>query len=373
MDVSDFTVLTGPQASGKTTIAKAIYLFRSVKEDVLELLGMEQSQSDFNVLLRQMFLRKFQGLFGDTHSEKMRIRYMYDDDNQIEIQSKCVKKSIVQPVWLTAFNAHVHWPTVVSHQTFFIPAGRTVSTQLASSLAFILAKLSDEQKSQLDYATRTYLEKILEHQYSFRHGWAGLDDLAEDKATLDAAKQLGARILGGEYQYLKWQGEYIILPDGKEIQIHLASSGQQEAVWVLNFLYRALAKDEKTFFIIEEPESHLFPEAQNDMMQFVSLIKNAGHQMLITTHSPYVLASVNNLLYAHQVGQKKPEETRKIIGEKLWLNPKTFAGLHVCNGKPENAMDAETQLFRNELIDGVSAKINGEFDALLELNYTGVD
>jgi len=34
LDLNDFTVLTGPQSSGKSTVAKAVYFFRTVKQDI---------------------------------------------------------------------------------------------------------------------------------------------------------------------------------------------------------------------------------------------------------------------------------------------------------------------------------------------------
>ena len=37
MDLEKFCVLTGPQASGKSTIAKAIFFFRTIKDECLSL------------------------------------------------------------------------------------------------------------------------------------------------------------------------------------------------------------------------------------------------------------------------------------------------------------------------------------------------
>ena len=34
MKIDDFTILTGPQSSGKSTIARAIYFFRTMKNDI---------------------------------------------------------------------------------------------------------------------------------------------------------------------------------------------------------------------------------------------------------------------------------------------------------------------------------------------------
>ena len=37
LECSSFMTLTGFQASGKSTIAKAVYYFRTIKEDIIEL------------------------------------------------------------------------------------------------------------------------------------------------------------------------------------------------------------------------------------------------------------------------------------------------------------------------------------------------
>lgn len=38
MEIHDFCVFTGPQSNGKSTIAKALYYFRTVKQDVLSII-----------------------------------------------------------------------------------------------------------------------------------------------------------------------------------------------------------------------------------------------------------------------------------------------------------------------------------------------
>ena len=38
LTLDSFTILTGPQANGKSTAAKAVYFFRSVKQDILSIM-----------------------------------------------------------------------------------------------------------------------------------------------------------------------------------------------------------------------------------------------------------------------------------------------------------------------------------------------
>lgn len=80
------------------------------------------------------------------------------------------------------------------------------------------------------------------------------------------------QILHGEYRNVDGE-ERLQLADDRYIKINFASSGQQEAVWILNVVFYYLLNNKKSFFIIEEPESHLFPNAQKLMAEFISLAK----------------------------------------------------------------------------------------------------
>ena len=56
--------------------------------------------------------------------------------------------------------------------------------------------------------------------------------------------------------------------------------------------------------MVEEPEAYLFPVAQKQIIDFA-----------ITTHSPYILSSLNNLLYAYNLGADKSEYSRFQVDE----------------------------------------------------------
>ena len=71
----------------------------------------------------------------------------------------------------------------------------------------------------------------------------------------------------------------------------------------MNVLY-----NEVIFRVIEEPEAHLHPIAQKHLMHIIALMRNhINSQIVITTHSPYLLAVLKNLLTAGQLSEKKPE------------------------------------------------------------------
>ncbi|MFM7370804.1 MAG: AAA family ATPase, partial [Sphaerospermopsis kisseleviana] len=97
--------------------------------------------------------------------------------------------------------------------------------------------------------------------------------------------------------------------NGKSTLINFASSGQQEVVWILLLILVLILNQRNVFLVIEEPEAHLFPVAQKQMIDLIALLANqAANQIILTTHSPYILSSFNNLLYAHQLGLQKSEQ-----------------------------------------------------------------
>ena len=153
------------------------------------------------------------------------------------------------------------------------------------------------------------------------------------------------------------------------VKLNYASSGQQEVVWILNVLFYYLLNGESTYFIIEEPESHLFPNSQKLVMEFIALVCNGnGNQLFLTTHSPYILGTINNLLYADKVSKDVDEsQLSRIISKNKWLNYDKVNAIFVQNGKIKSCLDEEFKSIENEVIDGVSEQINEDYDKMLEL------
>ena len=252
----------------------------------------------------------------------------------------------------------------------YIPAGRSMITLLSQQLSYIYATMDDMQKRSLDTCTKDYLERILGLKPEFSEG---LQSLAYSSGRSGLSPRLVAqaldltqKILRGTYRYSNGE-EQIVLEDGKYVKINFSSSGQQECVWILNLLFYYLVQQKEILFIIEEPESHLFPKSQKYITELIALVNNCGHSIVLTTHSPYVLGTLNNLLYAKTISPQARKEANKIIRESLWLDYNAFDSWFVKNGTIENCMDADIHMIQNEKIDEISKVINEDFERLLEM------
>ena len=95
------------------------------------------------------------------------------------------------------------------------------------------------------------------------------------------------------------------------------------------------------------------------MIELIALVINAGNNVLLTTHSPYVLGAINNLLYADIVQQSSPERVEAIVPRSKWLCTEDCDARFVSNGRADSCMDPELQQIDNSLIDDISHVIRG--------------
>lgn len=192
-------------------------------------------------------------------------------------------------------------------------------------------------------------------------------------------------ILGVDYKFENGR-DVIIMKNGKEISILEASSAINSAIPLLLVFddavelmkpsNRVYHKKNQPYLIIEEPELNCFPTTQQKIVEhFVSKIKfeensESGYylRLVVTTHSPYILTSLNNLMYAYEVGQKEPSEVNKIIDKKYWINPDDVSAYMLLpDGRSKDILDRKEKLIKAEKIDSVSEILNKQFDALLNI------
>lgn len=407
LEEKEFLLLTGPQASGKSTVAKALFFFRTVKEDILTLLLKRASNPEpagsFHKNIETQLRGKFLQIFGSSWgmNPKMRMKYFYARNTYIELYLVDSKNpGEANYIWIEfSRNLHSsfkHWEETVwtdylsdlkdklkcqlaqlfhdPYETVFIPAGRSMLTLLTTQLNYIFTTLDESQRRTIDYCTQTYIERILRLKPLFVNGMQGLlfdkRNLTQDEIDEPVVSQAIALIdsvLKGKYAYVGGE-ERLELENGKYVKINFASSGQQESVWIFNLFFYYLLEKKPVFFILEEPESHLYPDAQKAVAEMVGLLLNAKNSALITTHSPYFLGELNNLLLAGKISNaQNREQVALIVSEQKQLHVEMLGAYAVSNGVLTSCVEKDLGLIHNEVIDGASVEINRENDALYEI------
>lgn len=119
---------------------------------------------------------------------------------------------------------------------------------------------------------------------------------------------------------------------------------------------------EEHCFYFEEPETHLHPNAQVEVVKTIAYLISRGHRFVITTHSPFILYVINNLIQAHIAYDGKPPE-----GE-FSIDPDHVAAY--CMGEnPHSIVDKETRLLDLDEIDDVFDDIGEYFQTMLDVAY----
>ena len=152
-------------------------------------------------------------------------------------------------------------------------------------------------------------------------------------------------------------------------KLSYASSGQQESIWILLLIFLLILDRKNVFIVFEEPEAHLYPEAQKNIVDLISLLWNSGkNQVILTTHSPYILSSLNNLISTRNISEKQSEIVSKVVNRNLWLRWKSLDAYFVNKTEIANIIDPELKLIQSEAIDSASAIINDSYNKLFEID-----
>ena len=418
MEIDDFTIFIGPQTSGKSTIAKSVFFFLSLRDDMMVSLQKNFDnyilQNEFESF-RQVIKTKFYEYWGGADmgsSSTFELKYFYSENIWIQLVYKrpseelftlnfskdfvsqihsishylkmssyivrvfptskdIAQKALEKDRALTELNNRLNEIFGFDSDLLFIPAGRSILSTLSE-------QIQNLNPRSLDPLMKTFIDRI-----NASKGFNGSDNLESHnyysdsnigEQTLKILRELSESILKGSYFYDDFEdgGDKIKISDQNYIKLLSASSGQQEAVWIIQMILLLILSKQKVFIVIEEPEAHLFPEAQKNIINLITLLANVNdNQVFITTHSPYLLTSLNNLVYAYQVGQKHPEKVSAIVDKQLWLNPEKlqayFVGGKDNKGKIRSIIDPDLKIIQAEEIDGASRMINQEFDQLFNL------
>lgn len=373
IEVKDFLVLIGPQAAGKSLCAKLLYFFRTINEEIAynprtKTLG---KLSDLYMRLRN----KFESFFPKPYwSEQVFcIEYYHETKKIFSVNKEKYQelKLYLDQKFLTAFLEIVQWDDIKPNDNLkyfaplfardiFIPAGRSFFSLLQKNIFRFLQTNNNIDPFLLEFGI--FYEDIKQTAHSIP---------AEAKALIHS-------ILKGEYLYadnLLW------LDDGRKITLELLSSGQQEALplaLVLAYIISSRFKFCNMINIyVEEPEAHLFPDAQEQVSRLISFLRyNANHTVtfVITTHSPYMLVAFNNLIKAGDIVKQNPglkDTVCKEIPESMHIDIERFSAYSLENGRATSIIDGETNLISAGAIDGVSESIMETFNALLDIEFEG--
>lgn len=433
IEIKPALILIGQQASGKSTVAKLIYFFQSLSSEFFSRYykssneGVEITE-DLIIPIRE----KFYDFFGSTfHLPDFEIVYHYEENRYLSLsltpkkkinahfseafftkkdfqELRGYKKMLLQLKTELANIDNVAKKVALDerhlsylHQladkintlfcnehndSLFILAGRNATIGYSETFENMLQQSIQkniEEQGHRAFETKeqtidetlmlNFMQRVVKMRQSFINlgNFEGMITHANGrlKPRLQLANRLIREVLRGQYSNSEF-GERIVHPGQGYVYLKNASSGQQESIRILQDAFLSIYQGNKLLRIVEEPEAHLFPEAQMSTIQLLVLMLNSAsaNHLILTTHSPYTLTVINNLIYAAKVGARHPDQVNSIIKKELWLPMDNVSAYMLQNGEASDIMDAEMGEIKAELIDSISNVINQQYDQLLQLD-----
>ncbi len=388
--IRKINVIIGPQSSGKSVCAKLLFFFKTTFYDLMNNWNKFMNLEDFEIYQYKKFVDYFP--FEYWNNSKFEIEYQYGsfhfkitrkssrsnklyfeytkeiEDIFLKIDKKrkgfsfesdpSLIKSVIFEEVSKIFKSDEH----LTKFQLYSPAERNLIPMMSTvfpSVSSINSIFSEYLRFYNDIKNEIYiLEK--EFHMKFQH--------------LEAFNKIILPILGGKI--IVENGRDYISTDARKIIISSASSGQQTfytlGVILKALLFGKLKIDNGCTLYVEEPESHLFPDAQERVLKALMFFSKKSvnkNQLFITTHSPYILSLMNNFLQAGHMVESGVNKKKigSIINEDFAIKPTEFSAYSIQDGVLRNIIDSETLLINAVIIDNTANNINNDFDNLLNL------
>ena len=400
-DFKSINILIGPQGSGKSVTVKLMYFFKNFINEIVKNIENEESKRDLDKNQKEIFLNFFQKetwpkddflivyknnitsislkkvdskiIFEYSENLKKLLKKgkkiytsekaKYANDHKIsnfrfkrELSDK-IKKCIQEELGVES-----------TFEQFFIPAGRSFFANIQSTIFSFLSDNRSLDPFLIEFGSfyeslKRYYNDIIVNNNSPQRQDKEFDELT-------------SQILSSNYLREK-EKDYLIHKDSRKVNLTNASSGQQETlplIIILKALNYISSSGGGFTLYIEEPEAHLFPTAQKRIVELLARTfnsKNRNFQIFITTHSPYILSSFNNLIYAGNLAENIKYSTRveEVISPKEYLESYLFSVYSLRNNVRSYLIDEETKLITTTILDSVSDDISIEFDKLLNIEF----
>jgi AAA domain, putative AbiEii toxin, Type IV TA system len=398
LDLSPFTVLIGPQGSGKSIIAKLVYFCYEHLISWVRSPDSDEYISDFSHRIAEQFASLFPtatwgdkpfsisfvagsyGLYLERDANRRSVQVSFSEalsrdyealrarvqaaleGNPLKDGDPIRKRMELIESEVDAFGSRVDaaLQTDRIHGLLFVPAGRTLFNYVGRA-----ARASAGLNIPLDAITERFgsLVEIIRDMYA-RHG-----DVYDTEKDRDVMQSL----FGGRLVFEK-DANRLELNDGRAIPLSLLSSGLQELLPLWLAMRMGFTG---SLMFIEEPEAHLFPTTQSKLIEVLAdLVEGSSSpRLFVTTHSPYTLAKLNNLLKAGEVaalGDEQATRVSKIVPPTAWLSNRDLNAYAIWDRKLVRIMD-DSGLIDGDYLDSISGVISDEFLDLLAIQYPESD
>lgn len=403
LEIKKINIIIGPQANGKSLLAKLLHFFKTINEEFFEGIRLNKSKRDFDKGIITAFEEKFPRYTWEGSSFSI----IYDLD---EINIKIIgRKNSSGKTSLTINYSPLIAKIFTNKKKVYIKHLAEIKTtekpgrpQFAFAESQVFFEHVIEPLRREDYssffsnpifipATRSFFANLQKNIFTFLASNLDIDPYLKEFGSLyenskrwykdghlnKESKEISAElysavesIISGDYEYHDEQDW--IIHKGRRINLVNASSGQQEALPMLLSLcvWPILRRNQPgNMCFIEEPEAHLFPTSQGHIVSILStLYAKVGASFFITTHSPYIISALNNFILASdKIGESTLTlaEFTQLNGSGYPIKFEDVSAYTMSNGEAESINDEEYRMIGADMLDNISEHFESVMNKML--------
>lgn len=392
VEIKPFCILIGHTASGKSTIAKLLDLFNS-----LDFYGIQKGDhlSEFLLLLKK---------YGVDFKLKEQTSIVYQNNEyKWTVTSNGIDTNYPYADIVYGWKGMLRGPQTKSIKELITSTLNRLNEEIRSSKLQeleLIEQFPDEKMKSIHYfrffnallneyifqgsdsiyipAERILMSILSQSIFGFYERGINLPDCLKTFGNLYSLAKVKSPYsidflnLKVKFDEEAENGDKIQLESGEEIDLIQASSGLQSVIPLLSVF--DLALKENAVSIIEEPELNLYTEVQKDLTEYlVKRTKEKKAKLFITTHSPYILSTIQNLLQAGNIAAESPEKAEqvaKLVSPDKWIDYNDLTCQFFSNdGTSHNILDDEYHTIGINQMDDVSAELSEIYDSLLDIKY----
>jgi predicted ATPase len=270
----------------------------------------------------------------------------------------------------------------MNNNTFLLPAERTglnlFYQELNSNRNALINSLQKNKTNPLEVLQNMMVSNYSQPIADYIEFLNETTTLKKHKSKLkDLNRKLHNNILKGKYSIDK-NGAISFLPYKpyfkgnnyqKKIELHLSSS-TVKTFFSLEFYLEYIAT-EGAFLIIDEPELNLHPNNQRNIARLIVQIINRGVNVILSTHSDYIVRELNNLIMLSSDFKSRDEKMKKFKYDESEILSVKDVNAYFINGGTVTPMEInEDEGIIADTFDKVINSLNSSSD---EIYYSKIE
>ena len=226
-------------------------------------------------------------------------------------------------------------------------------------------------------AERLLISTFSNSIFSLLQAGASIPDCIKDFGSLyekarNQYKNIDIDILNIRVSFNSSGDTVFLINENKELKLSQTSSGIQSIIPLWTVFNQYVESKKKQMLVIEEPELNLFPSTQYLLIDWImKKMRKFNGNIVITTHSPYVLSTVDNLILAQNILKKnrtKFRKVKKLIPSMALIDFNDVSSYFFrIDGNVIDIRDTELKSLGAEYIDEASNELGYIFDELCNI------